>query len=123
MKTLATSLAAATVAALLTAAPAQATLEATEPQPPSRPRAVHVGLADGGEQISIGWLEPTRTGSRPIIRRYVIRSNHGELIVGRGTTNVIVSGAREPGRYVFKVKAVSRAGSSPWARSAAVYIK
>lgn len=118
MKTLATALATATVAALLTAAPAQS----ADLQPPSRPGAVHVGLADGGEQAFIGWAEPARTGSRPV-RYYIVRWDGSSVsVAAKARNNQLHVTGLEAGRYVFKVKAVSRAGSSPWTKSAATYI-
>lgn len=119
MKTLATALATATVAALLTAAPAHS----ADLQPPSRPESVHV-FADGSEsQLEVGWFVPRSTGSRPI-RSYVVKwDGHTVAVAPRARHNTVVVTGLDSGRYVFQVKAVSRAGSSPWTKSAAAYVK
>ena len=118
MRTLSTALATATITALLTAAPAQS---ADDSRPPSRPASVMI--FGGSDQIRVGWSEPARTGSHPI-RRYVIRWSGGRTVVpARSNRNEVNVGVLDPGRYVFKVKAVSRAGSSPWARSQTAYVE
>jgi hypothetical protein len=115
MRTITTALATATIAALLTAAPA----DAADPRPPSRPGGAHVfGGAD--DQIRLGWTEPARTGSQPILR-YVVRWTEGRMVVPASVDEVIV-GNLEPGRYVFRVRAVSLAGAGPWSKSSAVYV-
>lgn len=119
MKTLATALATATVAALLTAAPAQS----ADLTPPSAPDDVFLAFTDEPDTVLVGWLVPHDNGSHPI-RRYVVKWDGGEALVAaraRGGHTSVTD--LEPGRYVFRVKAVSRAGSSPWAKSSAVRIK
>ncbi len=118
MKALTTTLATAVIAALLTAAPAGA----ADPRPPSRPGAAHVFFGGGaGDQVRLGWTEPARTGSQPILR-YVVRWTEGRMVVPASVDEVIV-GDLEPGRYVFRVRAVSRAGAGPWSKSSAVYVR
>jgi hypothetical protein len=119
MRTLGTALATATIAVLLTAAPAQS----VDLQPPSRPGSVMIFGGGTSDQMRIGWSEPARTGSHPI-RRYVIRWSGGRTVVpARTNQNEVNVGVLDPGRYVFRVKAVSRAGSSPWARSQTAYVE
>jgi hypothetical protein len=116
MRTTTTALATATIAVLLTAAPAQA----ADLRPPSRPQSVAIFGGDGGDRVRVGWIEPARTGSHPI-RRYVIRWKGGRLVVPARAGNEVRIGKLEKGRYVFRVKAVSRAGAGPWARTPVMY--
>ena len=117
MKTLTTALATATVAALLTAAPAGA----SDPQPPSRPGSVHVFVGRADNPVRLGWTAPARAGSNPI-RRYLITWTGGRLVVPATVEETVVTGL-DTGRYVFRVKAVSRAGAGPWSKSSAVYVR
>ena len=118
MRTISTALVTATITALLTAAPAQS---AADSRPPSRPATVML-FGDDNTLAGVGWSEPARTGSHPILR-YVIRWTGERLVVpARSNQNEVNVGDLDPGRYIFKVKAVSRAGSSPWARSQAAYV-
>ena len=118
MRTISTALATATITALLAAAPAQS---ADDSRPPSRPASVMVYGNSNNHEARVGWFEPTRTGSHPILR-YVIRWKRERLVVPARQHEVNL-GVLDPGRYVFKVKAVSRAGSSPWTRSQAAYYR
>ena len=120
MRTLSTALATATVTALLTASPAQS---ADDSRPPSRPASVMLFGSGNPDALRVGWFEPARTGSHPILR-YVIRwQGDRQVVPARSDKNEVNVGVLDPGRYVFKVKAVSRAGASPWARSQAVYVE
>ncbi|HXH78815.1 fibronectin type III domain-containing protein [Nocardioides sp.] len=62
------------------------------------------------------------------IRQDVVRHNvqahhtRGESVVPASSTEAKVPDL-DPGRYVFRVKAVSRGGAGPWARSIAVYVE
>lgn len=114
-----TAMATATVAALLTAAPAQS----ADLQPPSSPGSVNLAYGDDPDSVYVGWFAPHDNGSLPI-RRYVVKWDGGKVSVatrpggGQATVTDLA-----PGRYVFRVKAVSRAGSSPWAKSSATYVE
>ncbi|MEO5661988.1 MAG: fibronectin type III domain-containing protein [Nocardioides sp.] len=119
MKTLTTALATATVAAVLTAAPAQS----ADLQPPSRPGAVYVSPAATDSQVKVSWFVPRSAGSRPI-RYYIVKWDGSSLsVAAKAKHNEVPILGLDTGRHVFKVKAVSRAGSSPWTKSAAVYVK
>ena len=115
MKTLATAMATATIAAVLTTAPAQA----TDPRPPSEPDGVFVSASAKVDTLRVGWSEPTRTGSRPI-RRYVVRWDGNRMVVPASTTEVVVTDIPD-GPFRFRVRAVSRAGAGSWALSRTVY--
>lgn len=115
MRTISTALATATISALLTAAPA----EATDLRPPSRPESVHI-FSDSAHRVTVGWSVPARRGSDPI-RRYVVRWKGERLVVPASGHNEVRIGKLEEGRHIFRVKAVSRAGAGPWARSMPVY--
>lgn len=119
MNKLATVLATTTAATLLTATPAQS----TDLRPPSSPGSVLMAFSDDPDTVHVAWLAPRDNGSHPI-RRYVVKWDGGTTSVAArpngGQTTVT---DLEPGRYVFRVKAASRAGSSPWARSRATVVR
>lgn len=118
MKTLSTALATATLAVLLTATPAQS----AGTQPPAKPSSVVLFTGNGPGTVKIGWFPPRRTGSHPI-RRYVVKWDGGSLsVAAKAKNNQVPVTGLDTGRYIFKVKAVSRAGSSGWALSQAVYV-
>ena len=115
MRTISTVLAAATTAAMLTPAPAQA----VAPQPPSKPDGVFIHVSEDVDTLRVGWAEPARTGSHPI-RRYVVRWDGNQMVVPATSTEVVITDLPDS-KFRFRVRAVSRAGAGPWAHSRTAY--
>lgn len=119
MRTLATALTTLTtiVTVLLTGVPAQS----SDLLPPEQPGPVLISGSDDSDKIGLLWFAPRRARDQQI-RRYVVRWTGGSVVVSAETNQVTLADL-EPGRYVFRVKAVNRAGSSPWSRSPVAYIR